>query len=220
MAKQGPDHPNTLEDRSNLAAAYQAAGQTAEAIPLLEQTLKLETSKLGPDHPATLTCRNNLAAVYVLAGRTRDAIALYEENFGLLVTKLGPDHPSTLRSRNGLARAYDTAGLFAKSETILHECLMIRERVQPDDWWTFHTRGQLGGSLLGQKKLVEAEPLILSGYEGMKAREARIPAPNKKFLTAAAERVVKLYEVWGKKDKAEQWRAKLAKPSAESKHGS
>jgi len=30
---------------------------------------------------------------------------------------------------------------------------------------------------LGQKKHAEAEPLIVSGYEGLKAREAKIPTP-------------------------------------------
>jgi len=38
----------------------------------------------------------------------------------------------------------------------------------------------LGGSLLGQKKYAEAEPLLLSGYEGMKQREVKIP-PEVKF---------------------------------------
>ena len=47
----------------------------------------------------------------------------------------------------------------------------------------------------------------------MKAREARIPAPARPRLAEAAERVVKLYEAWGKPDKAAEWRAKLAKPS-------
>ena len=47
--------------RDNLAVAYQAAGRTAEAIKLIEETLKLRETKLGPDHPDTLTSRNNLA---------------------------------------------------------------------------------------------------------------------------------------------------------------
>ena len=46
----------------------------------------------------------------------------------------------------------------------------------PDDWLTFNARSLLGGSLLGQKKYAEAEPLLLSGYEGMKQREDKIPA--------------------------------------------
>ncbi len=35
----GPDHPDTLNSRNNLAAAYVAAGRAAEAIELHQQTL-------------------------------------------------------------------------------------------------------------------------------------------------------------------------------------
>ena len=67
------------------------------------------------------------------------------------------------------------------------------------------------------QKYAESEPLIVSGYEGMKAREAKIPPRSKPRLTAAAEQVVKLYEDWGKKDKAAEWQAKLASPAEEPK---
>ncbi len=66
---------------------------------------------------------------------------------------------------------------WTEAEPVLRECLAIREKAQPDEWSTFNTRSLLGDSLLGQKKYAEAEPLIVSGYEGMKAREAKIPAP-------------------------------------------
>jgi len=104
-------------------------------------------------------------------------------------------------------------GKWSEAEAILRECLAIREKVQPDDWNTFNARSRLGGSLLGQKKYAEAEPLIVAGYEGMKAREAKIPPPGKPRFTEAAERVVRLYEEWGKKDKAAEWRTRLAKPT-------
>ena len=64
----------------------------------------------------------------------------------------------------------------------------------------------LGEALLDQKKFAEAEPLLLSGYEGMKQREDTIPSQEKPRLTKALERLVKLYEAWGKKDKAMKWR--------------
>ena len=35
---------------------------------------------------------------------------------------------------------------------------------------------QLGEALSGQGRYAEAEPLVVGGYEGMKAREAKIPA--------------------------------------------
>jgi hypothetical protein len=40
-------------------------------------------------------------------------------------------------------------------------------------------------------------------------------AKYKKHLTAAGERVVSLYDAWGKKDKAEEWRKRLAPTAAE-----
>jgi hypothetical protein len=68
---------------------------------------------------------------------------------------------------------------------------------------------QLGGAVLGQGRYAEAEPLVVPGYEGMKAREARIPATAKPRLAEAAVRVVRLYEAWGKADQATAWKARL-----------
>jgi hypothetical protein len=67
----------------------------------------------------------------------------------------------------------------------------------------------LGGALLGQGRHAEAEPLVIQGYEGLKAREAKIPAVGKPRLAEAALRVIKPYEEWGKPDKATAWKAKL-----------
>ena len=64
----GPDHPDTLTSRNNLAGAYQSAGDLGRAIPLYEQTLTDRERVLGPDHPGTLTSRNNLASAYRSAG--------------------------------------------------------------------------------------------------------------------------------------------------------
>jgi tetratricopeptide (TPR) repeat protein len=97
---------------------------------------------------------------------------------------------------------------FDEAAPILRECLAIREAMMPDQWLTFNSRSQLGGSLLGQKKYAEAEPLLLAGYEGMRERAATIPPPGRIRLPEALERVVQLYNDWGKPDEAAQWRAK------------
>jgi hypothetical protein len=68
---------------------------------------------------------------------------------------------------------------------------------------------QLGGALLGQGKFVEAEPLVVQGYEGMKARAAKIPSAGRPRLSEAALRVVQLYESWGKPDQARVWKERL-----------
>ena len=49
----------------------------------------------------------------------------------------------------------------------------------------------------------------MSGYEGLKTREARIPAASKVWLGEAGMRLLQLYETWGKPEKVTQWREKL-----------
>ncbi len=68
----------------------------------------------------------------------------------------------------------------------------------------------LGGALLGQKKYADAEPLLLSGYEGMKQRAAQIPSQGQVRVTEALERLVQLYEATGQTEQAAAWRKQLA----------
>ena len=68
----------------------------------------------------------------------------------------------------------------------------------------------LGEALAGQKQHAAAEPLLVQGYEGMKQRETKIPPQAKELrLREAVARLVQLYDAWGKKDKAAQWRKNL-----------
>jgi hypothetical protein len=69
----------------------------------------------------------------------------------------------------------------------------------------------LGDALLGQGKHADAEPILVAGYEGMKARERQIPRLLARHHVAEAlGRVVSLYESWGKPEQASQWRSRLA----------
>ena len=72
----GPTTPICWPYRGSLAAAYLAAGRTADAISLYEVTINAQVSTLGPDHPITLDCRSNLAVAYFLSGRRAEAINL------------------------------------------------------------------------------------------------------------------------------------------------
>ena len=46
-------------------------------------------------------------------------------------------------------------------------------------------------------------------HEGMKRRAAKIPPRARPRFTEAVERLVQLYEAWGKKDEAAKWRQEL-----------
>ena len=75
----GPEHPDTLTSRSNLANGYHFVGRDDEAVALDEETLSIRERVLGPEHPDTLTSRSNLANGYHFVGRDDEAIGLDEE---------------------------------------------------------------------------------------------------------------------------------------------
>ena len=101
----GPDHPNTLASRNNLAGAYESAGRLTEAITLYEQVLTDRIRILGEDHPSTLTSRNNLAYAYESAGRLTEAIQLFEQTLHDCIRVLGEAHPFTATVRENLEAA-------------------------------------------------------------------------------------------------------------------
>lgn len=95
------------------------------------------------------------------------------------------------------------------AEPLLREVLSIRQRTEPELWTTFNTKSVLGGTLLGQNKYAEAEPLLIAGYEGMKQREKSIPLQARVRMAEAIERLVQLYEATKKPDEAAKWRKQL-----------
>jgi hypothetical protein len=53
----GPDHPNTLATRSDVAHWTGETGSAEEALALFEALLSDEVRVLGPDHPEALATR-------------------------------------------------------------------------------------------------------------------------------------------------------------------
>jgi serine/threonine protein kinase/tetratricopeptide (TPR) repeat protein len=215
--KLGRDHPETILTIANLGINYRDAGRIQEAIPLLEEALD-RANKLKP-FPAVLTdLPAMMIETYDRAGLTAKSEPLRRQLLAQLRTRI--ERMSNLAQVDAemvpLADALAQLGRnllqqqkWTDGEPILRECLAIREKKLADDWTTFNTKSMLGGALLGQKKYAEAEPLLLAGYEGMKARDAKIPSQGRPRVAAALERLVQLYEATGKKDDAARWRKEL-----------
>ena len=98
----GPDDPDTVRARNDLARAYRETGRVADAVPLVEQVLAARERLFGADDPKTLASRNNLASAYRATGRAADAVGLFEENLAACERLFGADHPRTLASRHSL----------------------------------------------------------------------------------------------------------------------
>ena len=196
-----PD-PKLRDGPSAVTFAEKAVAATKRKNPLILDTLAAAYAEIGQFTNAT---RVQQEAIVLLQDETRkkgyaSRLKLYELNTPYR-------DPSRLAAQASALLAEER---FADAEPPARECLALREALIPDDWRTFHARSMVAGSLLGQKKYAEAEPLLLSGYEGMKQREDKIPANGKVRLQESLQRLVQLYEATGQSEKAAEWNKKLA----------
>ena len=110
---------------------------------------------------------------------------------------------------------------FVEAEPFLRVYLDLAGKQPFDDRFRFPAESALGACLLGQKKYAEAEPVLVSGYNGLRKHEDKSRASGgRSDLTEALERLVQLYEAWDRPKEAARWRKELeaakeaAKPAA------
>jgi hypothetical protein len=91
----------------------------------------------------------------------------------------------------------------------VRENLPVHSRILGDnDWRTAEARSLLGEALTGLERYEEAETYLLAGHASL---DESLPAGRRtQKLPPAVERLVRLYDAWGKPEKAAEWRAKLA----------
>ena len=203
-AQLGADNPQTWKVKANLGTNYKDAGRLEEALALLEEVNR-ERHRIPSFH----SVGSNLVDCYIRAGRIGKAVALADEQLAQGRSTLPPASPQLAGLLTRAGSTLLIAKAWSKAEPLLREGLAIGKKTAPDDEMTFATESLLGGVLLGQNQYAAAEPLLIHGYEGRKAREAKIPVPGRAKLTEAGARIIELYDVWNKPEKVAQWKAKL-----------
>ncbi len=187
--KHGPDHSSTLRAAAYLGLCHISGGRPEEAQPLLEQAYRGKEALVGFHFIG-----GALMDTYVRLGK-REKIAALAKPLLDDVRLCCPEGGRTLGGELAvIGSMLLSGGAHVEAEAFLRECIKVREEVEPDAWVTFNARSMLGGALLGQKKYVEAEPLLIAGYQGMRERETTIPPAARARLAEALQRLVDLYE--------------------------
>jgi eukaryotic-like serine/threonine-protein kinase len=206
----GEEHPSTLVSMNNLAMAYKVGGKLADAESLFSKALASRRRVLGEEHPDTLVSMNNLGTLYATEGRHAQGETLLRPLLEIRRRVAGKTHPDTLNTMVWLGRIRLHRAEYAGAESLLRDALTGYEASR-ESWERYTCRSLLGASLAGQKKYAQAEPLLISGYEGMAQRIAAIPGDRRADVEEGGKRIVRLYEVWGKPSKAAEWKARLTK---------
>jgi eukaryotic-like serine/threonine-protein kinase len=213
----GDGHAFTFATRANLALCYHQQGRSEEAARCLASVLQDELRLLGDANSMVIATMNSLAEVLLDQGQPQKAepvlVQAQKAGTGLRDAR-GPVIADTVTA---LSRVRLIQLRHAEALALAHQALGIRLDRHPDHWMRYDALSLVGAALAGQKKYAEAEPLLLEGYQGLKDREERISSLRRKQRPAeAGARIVALYDAWGKKDEAEQWRKRLKEKKAES----
>jgi tetratricopeptide (TPR) repeat protein len=191
---------------NNLALGYQDAGKLDLALPLYEQAAAgIEKRRFQHENAGVIV--GNLIGCHERLKQLDQAESWRRKWLAVVKERSGADSLPYAGELAALGLNLLQQKKWTDADTVLRDCLALREKKQPNVWSTFNTQSSLGGALLGQKKYAEAEPLVKAGYEGMKARETTIPPQGKVRLVEAAERLVQLYEDTDRKDEAKKWAA-------------
>jgi tetratricopeptide (TPR) repeat protein len=108
-------------------------------------------------------------------------------------------------------------GKFSEAETPARQCLAIRLKLRPDDWSVFHARHMLGAALAGQRRLAEAEPLLLEGYRGVLERRASMPDFHLSRIGECILRIAEFYRKLGRPADAAKWQAEFNRLDTDAK---
>jgi serine/threonine protein kinase len=198
----GDNHPVVATATRNLAAILADAGRLTEAEALHRQALALRRKQLGEEHPDVARSLHDLSWVLCRLHRFSEAEILELESLVLRRKLLGSGHPDVATSLENLSYACRGQDELTGEETSLRECLAIREQKLPEKWLTFSARSELGANLLVQKRFVESEALLLSGYQGLRSQASRIRAQDRYRLNDALQNLAQLYEVTNRPDQA------------------
>jgi tetratricopeptide (TPR) repeat protein len=201
----GPLHPQTLVSELRLAARHYDSGQDKHGIAILEQLgERLLAGKF--QHESSLVVLENVVAGY---RRCDDVVNADRWENHLIDYLMRIENTTVLHADKlaaiGLMRLQRSD--WETSERVLQRCLALRQQQQPEQWGQYNTMSMLGATLMGQQRYVEAEPLLLAGYEGMVRHQSELPSTADIGLTEALDRLIELYTAMGQPERQQFYRS-------------
>ena len=179
-----------------------AAYAEAEAAARQSEALYREVYG-GDDNFSVAFNQSQLAFIYYLQADYVRAELEGKKALEALRKHLGREHATTLGTALTVGLSLTRNGKAIEGEPYLQEAVAVRKRTTPPgDAGTAHASSILGECLTVQSRYAEAEPLLLSGYNDLKAK---LGDQNKRTIDAR-DRLVRLYEAWGKPDLAAKYR--------------
>jgi non-specific serine/threonine protein kinase/serine/threonine-protein kinase len=201
----GDAAPGRLGATQALANAYRAHGKYAETEPLYKELVEMHRRTVGESNLNTMIAMYTLGDVYARQGKLTEAEDVFRQMLDAQQRNRGLETLQAARVIASVGWVQLQLRRLSEAEASLRQALEILNKTDPDSWWKYNTRSMLGATLAAQRKYVEAEPLLLSGYEGLKQRKPDFVFRCQFTLQQAGEAMAKFYQDSGQPEKAVAW---------------
>jgi eukaryotic-like serine/threonine-protein kinase len=203
--QQARDSDSVLTTAFNLGLALFMQGELTEAAAILQENMNLAAKRFGPEHRNTDRQRGTLVRVMLDQGRVQEALPLLREVVATRRSLFRTANPLTAVALTELGRAQVLLGQWAEAEKTLTEAVQMFEKAPPpSEYYTGWAECWYGACLAGQQRFPEAEARLVSAERKLRGTGV---TPTHHYMETLT-RLSKLYDSWGKKDKADEWRRK------------
>lgn len=165
---KGEDHPDVVYAMNNLASVMTKMGNTENALSMQIDAAELYREIFGPDHPNLGIQYNNIAFTKRNMGDLEGAKESYVQAIATWEAGLPPGHPFLAYGHHNLASILLTQNRPEEALPHFQEAYNIRtEHLAPDNPERAMTTSMLGDCLASLGQVVEAEPLLIEGYQNL-----------------------------------------------------
>ena len=199
----GPSHPSLATHLENLGYIYNQAGFVDSAIVVVKQVLAMRRAVLAADNPAIGRTLYNLASLENESSSYDAAEPHYEEAALRMRRAYGPEHPDVVAAAGWLGRNQFYLGQYAESERNIRSALAVTAPNAVTARDTVRFGRILVTMLVDQRRWREAEPLAIRVFaiqDSLQDSLARVTAGQ----------LAAIYEATGRRERAEQWRGRVA----------
>lgn len=196
----------TINLRYRAAHGFRRAGEFDAAAVAYAEVVACLHELHGDAHERTIRAINYWRRVLRDGGRLSETVPVSQRLIEARRDLLGPAHLDTIIAMDNHGGLLLKLDRYAEAAS-LYETLLptLDEAFEADDWRRGISLGGYGQALNGLQRYDEAELALLRAHELL---EQRLEDQDDRLITAV-QRLVALYEAWGRDAEAATWRALL-----------
>ncbi len=212
----GPEHPNVVENLYVLASLLTRRTNYAAADSVFREVLALSRKVHGPEHVNVSITLDSYAALLKARGNYEEAARREREAIAIARKIYGDEHVAVGLTRSKLAGILHASGRHEEATLIYRESLEVLDRlVGVEHLHSAMARLGLGICLTELGHYDEAEGVLRASYRTV--HETQDPAGR--YVQRVVERLIVLFEAWGKPEGVAEFRALLIPPEASNVDG-